>query len=160
MDSKKQHIPWPSSSSSSREQGKLGVGATVTAAHGVKKELTTAQLLSKRLGKKVRQSRESMTGVVVSSAPEKSWVVFWFEIEKTSRSTGRLTVLSNPSKTSLEQVKSLSLQDKPIDFSSDSKLRDYMDRRQNLSDLAASGGKIPAKPLVTPTKPSASSSSC
>ena len=157
MNSNIFQISRTSSSSNSCDHGKLGIGAQVTAPHGVKKPLSVSQLRSKRLGKKVRQSRELLLGVVVASAPQQSWVVFWFEIEKTSRSTGQLTVLSNPTKTTVDQVKAMQLEDKAVDFESDIKLREYIDQKQALSDYEASGGKMPAQNLVTPTKPTPSS---
>ena len=132
---------------------RLGVGATVVAKHGVKKPLSATQLLAKRAGKKVRQSREEIQGVVVKSAPDKSWIVYWYSIQKTSKSKfNQLRAVANPSSSSQEYATELAfLGDAPVDFATDKLLRDYIDQKQNDLDYKASGGKMPAA-KVTPGK--------
>ena len=94
----------------------------------------------------------------MKSAPAKSWIVYWYDIEKTSVvKYNQLCVVTNPSPQALRYVSELSgLSDKQVDFGTEKDLRRYIDVRQNNLDYKASGGKIPAKPastLVTPLKP-------
>ena len=62
----------------------IGVGSKVFAKFGSRIPLTAKQLEDKRKGKRPRQGRESLEGVVVRSAPNSSWIVYFFGIEKTA----------------------------------------------------------------------------
>lgn len=141
----------------STEPPHLGVGAEVLSKSGEKKPLSVAQVRAKRAGKKVRQSRSDLRGVIVKSAPARSWIVYWYSIEKTSVvKYNQLRSVANPSPQAQKYVSELSgLSDEQVDFSTEKDLRHYIDVRQNDLAYEDSGGKIPAKPdstVVTPLK--------
>lgn len=122
----------PASSISVRShQLLLSVGTRVSAKFGPKKPFTKKQLDDKRKGKRPRQSRDILQGVVVRSAPESSWIVYFYDIGKTARvKYNKLTVCEDTDENALSKVKfSQMISSKTtVDFEDYQKLQNYVDK--------------------------------
>ena len=90
----------------------------------------------------------STLGLVLKSAPGSLWVVHWYDLGKTSTTKyNQLLVVTGPTRDSLIQVGLLlkALGDKPIDFPSDTELRQYFKSvESNIGELGSR--KMPACP--------------
>ena len=70
----------------------------------------------------------SLFGLVMQSSPGSCWVVYWYDLDKTSCSSyNQLVVVSNASQETILQVGKLSkVLEKPVAFSTDKELKDYV----------------------------------
>ena len=83
---------------------------------------------------------DGIVGLILKSAADRSWVVHWYELQKTSCSKfNQLVVKRNPSRESLVEVGTLlsrKILQKPMDFSTDVQLKEYVQKvRPNLKRL-------------------------
>ena len=90
----------------------------------------------------------SVLGLVLKSVPGSLWVVYWYDLGKTSVTKyNQLLIVSDPTQDSLVQAGLLlkALGDKPVDFPSDVELRQYFNKiESNIGKLG--GKKMPARP--------------
>ena len=129
----------------------IGVGTQVYAKFGSKLPFTSKQLEEKRNGKRPRQAREKLEGVVVRSAPASSWIVYFYGIKKTACiKYNKLVVSQDTSLHALAQVRlSDHVDNNDVDFVDYLKLQRYID---NLDFILSSSkkSKISAPNSVTP----------
>ena len=94
---------------------------------------------------------DKVVGLVLRSAPGSSWVVYWYDVQKTSCSKfNQLVVESSPSQGCLAEVSVLSkiLGSRSVDFANYTSLRSYLGKvKTSLTGLAPTGAsKMPAVP--------------
>ena len=70
-----------------------------------------------------------LLGLVMKSAPNQSWIVYWFDLDKTSCSRSKgLIVVSNPSQDAIVRVGMMSsVLEREVDFSTDILLKQYLE---------------------------------
>ena len=71
-----------------------------------------------------------MLGLVMKSAPNQSWIVYWFDLDKTSCSRSKgLIVVSNPSQDALVREGMMSsVLEREVDFSTDIQFKEYWEK--------------------------------
>ena len=110
------------------------------------------------VGAKVSSRRvKSLLGLVLESAPDSSWLVYWYDLDKTSRCKfNQLVVENSPSQDCLGQVGIMcKVLQNCVDFATDNELQKYVKEVESTLEDLKEPRKLPASPSVTRKKPSA-----